>query len=121
VAHSNSSIPSFLGILGVSRGTSLRTALFELTRWCITNHLDRAISRKKRNADTVPEGQAPISGAGQKGELANKLSAASGKPLEKIKRNPISKYKKAAGAKFGTVAAHNPTLFEKEAAKDGNN
>jgi hypothetical protein len=66
---------------------------------------DAVPARRKREAALEPEGVVKKSG--------------SDKPLEKIKANPISKYKKAAGAKFGTVAHHEPALFEREAAKDG--
>ncbi len=52
------------------------------------NHLDRAVSSKKRAAEAVPEGQTPVSGAGQKGELASKLGPSSGKQLQKKFRKP---------------------------------
>jgi hypothetical protein len=64
---------------------------------------DAVPARRKREAALEPDGVVKKSG--------------SDKPLEKIKRNGISKYKKAAGAKYGTLADYNPSLFDREAKK----
>ena len=89
-------IPSVIGISGGAEST--------------TNHLDRAASRKKRQAEAVPEGIAPVSGSFQRGELATRLGPSSGKQL-------LKKFRKPDG-RIGSISKYSG--FAKAAKEDGN-
>ena len=75
-----------------------------------TNHLDRAIARKKRQNEAVPEGIAPVSGSFQRGELATRLGPASGEQLQKKFRKP--------DGRIGSISEY--PAFAKAAKEDGN-